>query len=68
MKTVFVVSWLPSSLHADALKSLARRRVSASGYIEERLKTVRVKLSRSNKAHRRHVSVKLQITQFHFAF
>ena len=29
--------------------------MSASGYIEERLKTLRCKLSPSKKAHRRHV-------------
>ena len=37
----------------------SRRRVSASGYIEERLKTLRCKLSPSKKAHRRHVFRKL---------
>ena len=32
-----------------------KKRVSASGYIEERLKTLRVKLSPSKKAHKKHV-------------
>jgi hypothetical protein len=32
-----------------------KKRVSASGYIEERLKTLRVKLPPSKKAHKKHV-------------
>lgn len=35
------------------------KKVSASGYIEERLKTLRHKLSPSKKAHKRHVFRKL---------
>jgi len=35
------------------------RRVSASGYIEERLKTLRCKLSPSKKAHKKHVFRKI---------
>ena len=35
------------------------RKVTASGYIEERLKTLRCKLTPTKKAHKRHVFRKL---------
>jgi len=37
------------------------RKVAASGYIEERLKTLRCKLSPSKKAHKKHVFRKLLV-------